>query len=137
MRPKKAGPFDEATAASFTLDVLHALAYLHRNYCIHRDLKCACSYRSLAHAGMRGLTKNRPPFRRSPSVAGNVLVGKDGAAKLADFGVSTTLVAGKKEVTSFAGTPHFMAPEVIQRQPYGTKVSRRGAHATSAGGLVS
>ena len=89
----------------------------------------------------RELTDSRrsaPAARtRSASVAGNVLVGKDGAAKLADFGVSTTLVAGKKEVTSFAGTPHFMAPEVIQRQPYGTKVGRRAAHAASGGGLVS
>ena len=44
------------------------------------------------------------------------------AVKLADFGVTAQLSSEKLAVTSYAGTPHFMAPEIIERQPYTSKV---------------
>lgn len=51
--------FREETAAKYFVDVLHGLAYLHRNCIVHRDLK--------------------------PE---NILISKNGVAKISDFGVS-------------------------------------------------
>jgi len=47
------------------------------------------------------------------------LISKDGDVKLADFGVA---IYYDKNASSFAGTPHWMAPEVINRKPYNSKV---------------
>jgi serine/threonine protein kinase len=43
----------------------------------------------------------------------NILVGADGAAMLTDFGLSEQVV---ESVTTRAGTPHHMAPEVVKRE---------------------
>ena len=44
---------------------------------------------------------------------GNILTTKDGIVKLADFGVATKLTDTEKN-NSFAGTPYWMAPEIIE-----------------------
>lgn len=63
---------------------LRGLAWLHKHKKIHRDVK-----------------------------GGNVLLTEDGLAKLADFGISTTMntLAGNQKTV--IGTPFWMAPEVI------------------------
>jgi serine/threonine protein kinase len=83
---------NEEQIAVCVRDILTALAYLHDNNRIHRDIK-----------------------------AGNVLLTSDGVAKLADFGVSGTLSKETSQRHTVIGTPFWMAPEVIQETGHNYK----------------
>jgi len=51
----------------------------------------------------------------------NILINEDGHLIITDFGLSKQM--HKKKLTrTFCGTPEYLAPEIIQKQPYGTKV---------------
>ncbi|RFU77239.1 ste ste11 cdc15 kinase [Trichoderma arundinaceum] len=80
------GKFPENLVGVYTTQVLQGLHYLHDQGVIHRDIKGA-----------------------------NILTTKDGTVKLADFGVSTsTLAGGQDKEAQVVGTPYWMAPEIIQ-----------------------
>ncbi|NXX51929.1 PAK3 kinase, partial [Tricholaema leucomelas] len=72
---------------------LQGLAFLHANQVIHRDVK-----------------------------SDNILLGRDGAVKLADFGVCALLSPEQSRRRSTVGTAWWMAPEVVRGQPYGPNV---------------
>ncbi|KAI8566405.1 hypothetical protein RHMOL_Rhmol02G0037600 [Rhododendron molle] len=83
----------EQCIAAVLKEVLHALCYLHGQGHVHRDIK-----------------------------AGNILIDSNGSVKLADFGVSASIYesnaghgssARRPMLTDLAGTPYWMAPEVI------------------------
>ncbi|KAK9129616.1 hypothetical protein Sjap_010103 [Stephania japonica] len=78
------GAMTESVVRSFTRHILHGLAYLHSTKTIHRDIKGA-----------------------------NLLVDASGVVKLADFGMAKHLGACSSDL-SMKGTPHWMAPEVMQ-----------------------
>ncbi|CAN6338191.1 unnamed protein product [Urochloa humidicola] len=94
----------EPCVAALLRDTLHALCYLHAQGRVHRDIK-----------------------------AGNILVDADGSVKLADFGVSASIYADETApaaavsgcggfLSDLAGTPYWMAPEVIHSHVgYGVK----------------
>ncbi|KAI7901972.1 kinase-like domain-containing protein [Cokeromyces recurvatus] len=83
---KAFGKFPEKLAASYTYKILSGLHYLHSKDVIHCDLKAA-----------------------------NILLTKTGGLKLTDFGVSLSLKMKDDENTGEpAGTPNWMAPEVIK-----------------------
>ncbi|KAF1799034.1 kinase-like domain-containing protein [Mucor lusitanicus] len=83
---KAFGKFPEKLAASYTYKILSGLHYLHSQDVIHCDLKAA-----------------------------NILITKTGGLKLTDFGVSLSLKMKDDENTGEpAGTPNWMAPEVIK-----------------------
>ncbi|KAJ9082101.1 Protein kinase of the Mitotic Exit Network, variant 2 [Entomophthora muscae] len=82
------GPLPAALVASFTSQILEGLMYLHDKQVVHCDLKAA-----------------------------NILSNKNGKIKLTDFGVSLNLKVKDSDLGEIvAGTPNWMAPEVITLQ---------------------
>jgi len=59
--------------------------------------------------GMMYLHSAKPPVLHNDLKSGNVLVGENFAAKLADFGLSM-----KRKSSGFLGTPFWMAPELLK-----------------------
>jgi len=84
---------DEPTSAYCIREVTKAVDFLHQRKRIHRDIK-----------------------------VDNILVSTDGTVKLADFGTAVQLTFQRLRRTTLAGTPYYMAPELIQRIPYNEKV---------------
>ena len=82
---KSYGKFPENLVGVYVAQILLGLQYLHDQGVIHRDIKGA-----------------------------NILTTKDGKVKLADFGVSTSTLAGADKEAQVVGTPYWMAPEIIQ-----------------------
>ena len=83
---------NEEQIASILQMVLQGLVFLHDKKKIHRDVK-----------------------------AGNILLNRDGYAKLGDFGVSAQLVNSFSKKNSKIGTPYWMSPEVIMQSLYNQK----------------
>ncbi|ORX47482.1 kinase-like protein, partial [Hesseltinella vesiculosa] len=86
------GSFSEDLVAKYCAQILHGLEYLHAQNVVHCDLKAA-----------------------------NLLTTKSGHLKLSDFGVSLHLVNQPHQEEEVAGTPYWMAPEVIALQGASTK----------------
>ncbi|XP_011083921.1 mitogen-activated protein kinase kinase kinase 5-like [Sesamum indicum] len=78
------GAMTESIVRNFTRHIVSGLAYLHSSKTIHRDIKGA-----------------------------NLLVDASGVVKLADFGLAKHLMGHDFDL-SLKGTPHWMAPEVLQ-----------------------
>jgi serine/threonine protein kinase len=101
---KKFGSLPESLIAIYIEQVLQGLCFLHSQGVIHRDIKGA-----------------------------NILTTKEGHVKLADFGVARRLgeaaVDGRGQ-DDVAGTPYWMAPEVIEMSPPSTASDIWGVGAT-------
>lgn len=89
---KSFGKFNEHLVAGYVVKILEGLHYLHTNDVVHCDLKAA-----------------------------NILTTKNANVKLSDFGVSLNLRVTKNEIRDVAGTPNWMAPEVIELKGASTK----------------
>uniref|UniRef100_A0A7S3PF44 Protein kinase domain-containing protein n=1 Tax=Aplanochytrium stocchinoi TaxID=215587 RepID=A0A7S3PF44_9STRA len=85
-------PWSESCIAYVMANSLEALAYMHNKHLLHRDIK-----------------------------SDNILVGKDGTVKLADFGFAVGLTSEKNKTKSTVGTPFWMAPEVIEGREYDSR----------------
>ncbi|KAH0787351.1 AGC family protein kinase [Histomonas meleagridis] len=83
----------EEVLRSIAAQLVSALSNLHSSRIIHRDIK--------------------------PQ---NVLVCANGALKFCDFGFARALSCTTLVLTSIKGTPLYMAPELVQEQPYDEKV---------------
>lgn len=83
----------EGHIAYISRECLKALDYAHKLHRIHRDIK-----------------------------SDNVLIGKNGEIKIADFGVAVQLTNQRSKRNTLIGTNYWMAPEVILGKDYDTKV---------------
>ena len=87
---KQFGALSDAKACEFTRQIAEGLVYLHDKNIIHRDIKGA-----------------------------NILVGIDGSVKLADFGAAKRILDPEVLFKTLAGTPYWMAPEVVRQEGHG------------------
>ncbi|CAM9983082.1 unnamed protein product [Ascophyllum nodosum] len=85
--------FTESYIAYVCREILKALAFMHHQFRLHRDIK-----------------------------SDNVLVDLEGKIKLADFGFAAALTAEQDKRASVVGTPYWMAPEIIKGLQYDGKV---------------
>ncbi|KAG0362280.1 kinase-like domain-containing protein [Gamsiella multidivaricata] len=81
--------FGERRAKFYGCEVLLALQYFHQNDIVYRDLKLD-----------------------------NILLTLDGHVKIADYGLCKENMPHGTTTRTICGTPEFMAPEIIEEQPY-------------------
>ncbi|ORZ19147.1 hypothetical protein BCR41DRAFT_351614 [Lobosporangium transversale] len=89
MHIQKDKRFGEQRAKFYGCEVLLALQYFHQNDIIYRDLKLD-----------------------------NILLTVDGHIKIADYGLCKENMPYGATTRTICGTPEFMAPEILEEQPY-------------------
>ncbi|CAJ0584488.1 unnamed protein product, partial [Mesorhabditis spiculigera] len=84
----------EETISGLFEQICSAVAYLHENNVLHRDLKTA-----------------------------NIFLTQEGDVKIGDFGISKLMGADtlSKGATTLVGTPHYLSPEMCEGKPYNEK----------------
>lgn len=86
------GRLTEREARRIMREVVSGIAYCHAHMVVHRDLKLE-----------------------------NLLMDKDGHARIADFGMSAIMQPGLR-LNSYCGSPMYMSPEIVKGLGYGSGV---------------
>ncbi|XP_074155696.1 rhodopsin kinase GRK1 [Sminthopsis crassicaudata] len=81
--------FEEARAIFYIAQIICGMEHLHQKRIVYRDLK--------------------------PE---NVLLDDDGNVRISDLGLAVELKEGETKTKGYAGTPGFMAPELLQSEEY-------------------
>ena len=90
MQKKTGKRFPESTVLRYLAEIVSAMAYCHHDlHLLHRDLK--------------------------PQ---NIFIGRGGACKLGDFGISKVMAASKAMAQTQCGTPLYMSPELCRGARY-------------------
>ncbi len=95
------GPLEQERMVPMAAAVASGLARAHAREVIHRDVK-----------------------------PGNVLLGRDGAIKVSDFGLAFALSALNVDASEISGTPGYVPPEVMSGKPYSAAGDLFGLGAT-------
>ncbi|KAH0626091.1 hypothetical protein JD844_000841 [Phrynosoma platyrhinos] len=95
--------FSEARAIFYTAQIICGLEHLHQNRIIYRDLK----------------PENPTIFGFLIMVSLSFLTGH---VRLSDLGLAVELEEGKDKTKGYAGTPGFMAPELLKGEEYDSSV---------------
>ncbi len=90
---QKKKPFPESQILDYITQICLALQHIHKKKIIHRDLK-----------------------------SNNVFLMKSGIVKVGDFGISKIVKTTQEKARTTVGTPYYLAPEIINTQPYDSKV---------------
>ncbi|XP_036897987.1 rhodopsin kinase GRK1 [Sturnira hondurensis] len=85
--------FQEPRAVFYTAQIVSGLEHLHQRGIVYRDLK--------------------------PE---NVLLDDEGNVRISDLGLAVELKEGQTKTKGYAGTPGFMAPELLRGEEYGFSV---------------
>ncbi|XP_037545878.1 rhodopsin kinase GRK1 [Nematolebias whitei] len=85
--------FDEPRACYYAAQIIQGLEHLHQKRIIYRDLK--------------------------PE---NVLLDNEGNVRISDLGLAVELADDQFKIKGYAGTPGFMAPELLKGEEYGYSV---------------
>jgi protein-serine/threonine kinase len=89
----RAGRFSEARCRFYAQEIVLALEYLHRKDIVFRELK--------------------------PE---NCVLDADGHIRITDFGLSKEGVTDTVQTRNMCGTPEYLAPEILEKQPHGKAV---------------
>ncbi|KAI8916100.1 kinase-like domain-containing protein, partial [Gorgonomyces haynaldii] len=87
---KQRDPLTEQETRGIMHQLVKGLHYLHSNGIIHRDLKLS-----------------------------NMLLSRQMDLKIADFGLAVKMKDQQSEQKTMCGTPNYISPEIVARQPYG------------------
>jgi len=102
--------YSEADASHCIQQILESVNHCHTNGVVHRDLK------------PENLILSEKPKTIQPE---NLLLAsksKGAAVKLADFGLAIEVQGDQQAWFGFAGTPGYLSPEVLKKEPYGKPV---------------
>jgi len=99
--------YSEADASHCIQQILESVNHCHQNGVVHRDLK------------PENLILSEKPKPENLLLASKA---KGAAVKLADFGLAIEVQGDQQAWFGFAGTPGYLSPEVLKKEPYGKPV---------------
>ncbi|KAJ3123831.1 hypothetical protein HK098_001622 [Nowakowskiella sp. JEL0407] len=89
-RNRSGNPLSEEEVRGIMKSVVEGVMFLHANGIIHRDLKLS-----------------------------NLLLNENFDVKIGDFGLAVKVSGAGGEQKTMCGTPNYISPEIVSRQPYG------------------